>query len=185
EFGEWLLVANEGPLKGGPSLVVASAAGEVGAVIGVDMSREGDTAVKSGAVEFEKNRIRQLQEERLHIQKKTFTKWMNSYLSRARMEVDDLFTDLSDGRKLLKLLEIISGERLGKPNNGKMRVHKIENVNKALTFLHTKSLILLQQPPVASRKSTRQSFRSECSRRKPVDKAESEDGLPSATVFPG
>lgn len=54
------------------------------------------------------------------------------------MEVDDLFTDLSDGRKLLKLLEIISGERLGKPNNGKMRVHKIENVNKALTFLHTK-----------------------------------------------
>lgn len=54
------------------------------------------------------------------------------------MEMDDLFTDLSDGRKLLKLLEIISGERLGKPNNGKMRVHKIENVNKALTFLHTK-----------------------------------------------
>lgn len=56
----------------------------------------------------------------------------------ARMEVNDLFTDLSDGRKLLKLLEIISGERLGKPNNGKMRVHKIENVNKALTFIHTK-----------------------------------------------
>lgn len=54
------------------------------------------------------------------------------------MEVDDLFTDLADGKKLLKLLEIISGERLAKPNNGRMRVHKIENVNKSLAFLHTK-----------------------------------------------
>lgn len=54
------------------------------------------------------------------------------------MEVDDLFTDLADGIMLLKLLEIISGEKLGKPNNGRMRVHKIENVNKSLAFLHTK-----------------------------------------------
>ena len=54
------------------------------------------------------------------------------------MEVEDLFTDLGDGKKLLKLLEIISGERLAKPNNGRMRVHKIENVNKSLAFLHTK-----------------------------------------------
>jgi spectrin beta len=57
----------------------------------------------------------------------------------ARMEVEDLFTDLADGKKLLKLLEIISGEKLGKPNNGKMRVHKVENVNKSLAFLHTKA----------------------------------------------
>lgn len=60
------------------------------------------------------------------------------FLFQARMEVDDLFTDLADGKKLLKLLEIISGEKLAKPNNGKMRVHKIENVNKSLAFLHTK-----------------------------------------------
>ncbi|XP_040070142.1 spectrin beta chain, non-erythrocytic 1 [Ixodes scapularis] len=93
---------------------------------------------RADALEFEKGRIKALQEERLHIQKKTFTKWMNSFLQKARMEVDDLFTDLGDGRKLLKLLEIISGEKLGKPNNGKMRVHKIENVNKSLAFLHTK-----------------------------------------------
>ncbi|KAH6925476.1 hypothetical protein HPB50_005725 [Hyalomma asiaticum] len=93
---------------------------------------------RADAMEFEKGRIRALQEERLHIQKKTFTKWMNSFLQKARMEVDDLFVDLADGKKLLKLLEIISGEKLGKPNNGKMRVHKIENVNKSLAFLHTK-----------------------------------------------
>lgn len=93
---------------------------------------------RADALEFEKGRIRALQEERLHIQKKTFTKWMNSFLQKARMEVDDLFVDLADGKRLLKLLEIISGEKLGKPNNGKMRVHKIENVNKSLAFLHTK-----------------------------------------------
>ena len=33
-------------------------------------------------------RIRALQEERLHIQKKTFTKWMNSFLQKAKMEVN-------------------------------------------------------------------------------------------------
>ena len=61
-----------------------------------------------------------------------------SFYFQAKMEVEDLFTDLADGIKLLKLLEIISGEKLGKPNNGRMRVHKIENVNKSLAFLHTK-----------------------------------------------
>lgn len=61
-----------------------------------------------------------------------------TFFAQVRMEVDDLFLDLADGRKLLKLLEIISGEKLGKPNNGRMRVHKVENVNKSLAFLHTK-----------------------------------------------
>uniref|UniRef100_A0A0M3HXQ5 CACTA en-spm transposon protein n=1 Tax=Ascaris lumbricoides TaxID=6252 RepID=A0A0M3HXQ5_ASCLU len=35
---------------------------------------------------FERNRIKQLQDERVHIQKKTFTKWCNSFLSRGRGE---------------------------------------------------------------------------------------------------
>ncbi|XP_041968361.1 spectrin beta chain, non-erythrocytic 2 isoform X3 [Aricia agestis] len=93
---------------------------------------------REDALKFEQGRIRALQEERLHIQKKTFTKWVNSFLQKARMEVEDLFLDLGDGRRLLKLLEIISGERLPRPNSGRMRVHKIENVNKSLSFLHTK-----------------------------------------------
>ncbi|XP_055694009.1 spectrin alpha chain, non-erythrocytic 1 isoform X2 [Lutzomyia longipalpis] len=93
---------------------------------------------REGIHKFENERIKTLQEERMHIQKKTFTKWMNSFLIKAKMEVNDLFVDLADGIKLLKLLEIISGEKLGKPNSGRMRVHKIENVNKSLAFLHTK-----------------------------------------------
>jgi hypothetical protein len=31
---------------------------------------------------FERNRIKTLQDERVHIQKKTFTKWCNSFLNR-------------------------------------------------------------------------------------------------------
>ncbi|KAK6758912.1 hypothetical protein RB195_016254 [Necator americanus] len=91
---------------------------------------------------FERNRIKQLQDERVHIQKKTFTKWCNSFLNRARLEVVDLFVDFGDGVLLMKLLEIISGEKLGKPNRGRMRVQKIENLNKSLDFLKRKRIQL-------------------------------------------
>lgn len=37
---------------------------------------------------FEKNRIKQLQDERVHIQKKTFTKWCNSYLNKVSYYYD-------------------------------------------------------------------------------------------------
>lgn len=38
----------------------------------------------------------------------------------------------------MKLLEIISGEKVGKPNKGLIRVQKVENVLKCLTFLKSK-----------------------------------------------
>ncbi|XP_063863705.1 spectrin alpha chain-like isoform X25 [Scylla paramamosain] len=119
------------------------AAGDTGAAVHSGWSGRGGAGGEMSSREdplrqFETGRIQHLREERLGIQKKTFTKWMNSFLVKARLEVVDLFTDLADGKMLLKLLEIISGEKLGKPNNGKMRVHKIENVNKSLAFLHTK-----------------------------------------------
>jgi hypothetical protein len=49
--------------------------------------------------------------EREHVQK-TFTKWVNSHLCRVNCRVVDLYTDLRDGKLLIKLLEILSGERL-------------------------------------------------------------------------
>ena len=33
------------------------------------------------------------------------------------LHVDDLFTDLSDGKVLIRLLETISGEKIGAPGN--------------------------------------------------------------------
>jgi len=91
---------------------------------------------------FEKNRIKQLQDERVHIQKKTFTKWCNSYLNKARLQIEDLFTDFCDGILLMKFLEIISGDKLGKPNRGRMRVQKIENLNTCLNYLKYKKIQL-------------------------------------------
>ena len=37
--------------------------------------------------DFEKGRIRALRDEHLYIQKKTFTKWVNSFLIKCRIEV--------------------------------------------------------------------------------------------------
>ena len=53
-----------------------------------------------------------LADEREAVQKKTFTKWVNSHLARVSCRITDLYTDLRDGRMLIKLLEVLSGERL-------------------------------------------------------------------------
>ncbi|XP_075902339.1 spectrin beta chain, non-erythrocytic 1-like isoform X2 [Nelusetta ayraudi] len=89
----------------------------------------------SSARLFERSRIKALADEREAVQKKTFTKWVNSHLSRVSCRITDLYMDLRDGRSLIKLLEVLSGERLPKPTKGRMRIHCLENVDKALQFL--------------------------------------------------
>ncbi|XP_053877937.1 spectrin beta chain, non-erythrocytic 1 isoform X1 [Malaclemys terrapin pileata] len=89
----------------------------------------------SSARLFERSRIKALADEREAVQKKTFTKWVNSHLARVSCRITDLYADLRDGRMLIKLLEVLSGERLPKPTKGRMRIHCLENVDKALQFL--------------------------------------------------
>uniref|UniRef100_A0A803SWE2 Spectrin beta chain n=1 Tax=Anolis carolinensis TaxID=28377 RepID=A0A803SWE2_ANOCA len=84
---------------------------------------------------FECSRIKALADERDAVQKKTFTKWVNSHLSQVSCRINDLYTDLRDGYMLTKLLEVLSGEQLPKPTRGRMRIHSLENVDKALQFL--------------------------------------------------
>ncbi|KAJ6663653.1 hypothetical protein lerEdw1_009732 [Lerista edwardsae] len=111
---------------------------------------------------FECSRIKALADERDAVQKKTFTKWVNSHLAQVSCRISDLYTDLRDGYMLTKLLEVLSGEQLAcgggplgqtlalalsslcpfpdaclkpKPTRGRMRIHSLENVDKALQFL--------------------------------------------------
>ena len=68
--------------------------------------------------------------------KKTFTKWTNSHLVRTNYKITNLYADLRDDKMLIKLLEILSGERLPRPRKGKVRIQCLENVGKARSFLY-------------------------------------------------
>ncbi len=53
-------------------------------------------------------------DEQERVQKKTFTKWVNIYLSLhdPPLYVNDLFEDFQDGTKLIALIEVLSGQTL-------------------------------------------------------------------------
>merc|ERR1712055_660553 len=76
-------------------------------------------------------------------QRKTFTAWVNSHLRKAGTQIENIEEDFRNGLKLMLLLEVISGETLPKPDRGKMRFHKIANVNKALDFIASKGVKLV------------------------------------------
>lgn len=76
-------------------------------------------------------------------QRKTFTAWCNSHLRKAGTQIENIEEDFRNGLKLMLLLEVISGETLPKPDRGKMRFHKIANVNKALDFIASKGVKLV------------------------------------------
>ena len=73
----------------------------------------------------------------------TFTAWCNSHLRKAGTQIENIEEDFRNGLKLMLLLEVISGEQLPKPDRGKMRFHKIANVNKALQFIESKGVKLV------------------------------------------
>ena len=51
------------------------------------------------------------------------------------------------------LLEVISGERLPKPEKGRLRFHLVSNVNKALDFIASKGVKLVSIGAEGERKS--------------------------------
>ncbi|GAB5591055.1 alpha-actinin [Umbelopsis nana] len=78
------------------------------------------------------------------IQQKTFTKWVNNKLDiQSIPHIDNLGEDIANGVRLIQLLEIIGDTPLGRYNkNPKMRIQKVENVNKALEFIKLRGVAL-------------------------------------------
>uniref|UniRef100_A0A670ZXL8 Microtubule actin crosslinking factor 1 n=1 Tax=Pseudonaja textilis TaxID=8673 RepID=A0A670ZXL8_PSETE len=109
--------------------------------------------------------------ERDRVQKKTFTKWVNKHLMKVRKHINDLYEDLRDGHNLISLLEVLSGvkletsgqktlglvkvppwSRLGSEDceeeeepreKGRMRFHRLQNVQIALDFLKQRQVKLV------------------------------------------
>ncbi|XP_058421109.1 plectin isoform X10 [Diceros bicornis minor] len=81
-------------------------------------------------------------DERDRVQKKTFTKWVNKHLIKAQRHISDLYEDLRDGHNLISLLEVLSGDSLPR-EKGRMRFHKLQNVQIALDYLRHRQVKLV------------------------------------------
>uniref|UniRef100_F6YYH0 Microtubule actin crosslinking factor 1 n=1 Tax=Ornithorhynchus anatinus TaxID=9258 RepID=F6YYH0_ORNAN len=90
-------------------------------------------------------------DERDRVQKKTFTKWVNKHLMKVRKHINDLYEDLRDGHNLISLLEVLSGIKLPAGlktlrlprEKGRMRFHRLQNVQIALDFLKQRQVKLV------------------------------------------
>ncbi|XP_039677790.1 alpha-actinin-2 [Perca fluviatilis] len=98
-------------------------------------------------------------------QRKTFTAWCNSHLRKAGTQIENIEEDFRNGLKLMLLLEVISGERLPKPDKGKMRFHKIANVNKALDFICSKGVKLVSIGAEGEKTSAKEGLLLWCQRK--------------------
>ncbi|MED6247979.1 hypothetical protein ATANTOWER_023018 [Ataeniobius toweri] len=79
------------------------------------------------------------------IQQNTFTRWCNEHLKVLNKRIADLQKDLSDGLKLIGLLEVLSQKKMYRkyhlrPN---FRQMKLENVSVALEFLEREHIKLV------------------------------------------
>ncbi|XP_039656395.1 filamin-A [Perca fluviatilis] len=79
------------------------------------------------------------------IQQNTFTRWCNEHLKCVNKRVGNLQTDLSDGLRLIGLLEVLSQKKMFRKYNQRptFRQMQLENVSVALEFLDKESIKLV------------------------------------------
>ncbi|EDL29534.1 plectin 1, isoform CRA_b [Mus musculus] len=117
--------------------------------------RSGGGSVGNGSVLDPAERaVIRIADERDRVQKKTFTKWVNKHLIKAQRHISDLYEDLRDGHNLISLLEVLSGDSLPRERDvirsvrlprekGRMRFHKLQNVQIALDYLRHRQVKLV------------------------------------------
>ena len=74
----------------------------------------------------------------VNMQKRTFTRYINSKLASRGLIVDDLYEDVKDGRILYHFLEALTGASLkkyGRLNTGGMKIQQVANMNVVFAFL--------------------------------------------------
>uniref|UniRef100_A0A672SP15 Filamin C n=1 Tax=Sinocyclocheilus grahami TaxID=75366 RepID=A0A672SP15_SINGR len=79
------------------------------------------------------------------IQQNTFTRWCNEHLKCVNKSLTDLQRDLSDGLKLISLLEVLSQKKMYRKHHVRpnFRQMKLENVSVALEFLDRERIKLV------------------------------------------
>ncbi|XP_069507070.1 filamin-A-like isoform X2 [Ambystoma mexicanum] len=79
------------------------------------------------------------------IQQNTFTRWCNEHLKCVQKRIANLQTDLSDGLRLIALLEVLSQKVMYRKYNHRptFRQMQLENVSVALEFLERESIKLV------------------------------------------
>ena len=72
----------------------------------------------------------------IEVQKKVFRGWMNQFLKMRSYVVHDLIRDVGDGLAVINLLEILTGESVGKYNRvPRHRAQKLENCGLGVKFV--------------------------------------------------
>ncbi|XP_030633099.1 filamin B a isoform X3 [Chanos chanos] len=79
------------------------------------------------------------------IQQNTFTRWCNEHLKCVNKRIADLQQDLSDGLRLIALLEVLSQKKMYRKYHPRptFRQMKLENVSVALEFLDRENIRLV------------------------------------------
>ncbi|XP_076844602.1 filamin B a isoform X2 [Brachyhypopomus gauderio] len=79
------------------------------------------------------------------IQQNTFTRWCNEHLKCVNKRIADLQLDLSDGLRLIALLEVLSQKKMYRKYHPRptFRQMKLENVSVALEFLDRENIRLV------------------------------------------
>lgn len=79
------------------------------------------------------------------IQQNTFTRWCNEHLKCVNKRIGNLQTDLSDGLRLVGLLEVLSQKKMFRKYNQRptFRQMQLENVSVALEFLERENIKLV------------------------------------------